>query len=273
MFTQEAFLLTTNPITEIDWLLFRRMKTETLVNRYDIGVTLTPKIAPPLMRWSLMIGNIVHNVSSALDNVVWELMRVNPCPPPFPSSGSQRVRNNWLRHTKTIGFPYCKDASEWRQTVDRCLFFVEPSLATVFERAQPFYVGQNGGNSPEDHPLWILHELWNRDKHCSVNLATVAVGFRDSHAWLGDAPVGPELGTHVLSAPPSGPIEGKTYLAYVRVYFLRPIRIPSELKMYVKGNFTIDVVFGKDAPCAQRNVIRVLNDAIKLAAEFIELFQ
>src|SRR5439155_6469068 len=104
----------------------------------DMGIkllTIDKRLEPPVLRWGVLIGDIVHNLASALDNLVWELAQANPHPPPFPVNGKAKDKSVWTSRQRTISFPYCDDIAQWQQVLDRCLFFVEPSLHTIFEQA------------------------------------------------------------------------------------------------------------------------------------------
>lgn len=66
---------------------------------------------PPMTDWGVVIGDIVHNLRSALDQLVWQLTLASGKTPPDPIPRGKAGRN-W----RTIAFPIyldapCKDAS------------------------------------------------------------------------------------------------------------------------------------------------------------------
>jgi hypothetical protein len=118
------------------------------------------KQRPPREEWGAMIGDVVHNLRSALDHLVWELTKWHQGGEPSPP-----IPSSWRK----IGFPiYKTDNAESHGKIEAMLWGIEPSLKTSFEQLQPFTIAE-----PEDHPLWLLHDLWNIDKHRHVHIAVV----------------------------------------------------------------------------------------------------
>lgn len=118
------------------------------------------------VRWGMVLGDFVHNLRSALDHLVWQLTIVRDGSPPDPIP----------RHSawEAAQFPILSNPSDWlrvdrkgarkgRPSVQTGMGRVErvPPLAqTRIKRLQPFATRQ-----PERHPLWVLAELSNIDKH------------------------------------------------------------------------------------------------------------
>src|SRR5204863_1687806 len=118
---------------------------------------------------------IAHNLTSALDNLVFELAEINPNPPSGPTSDAERKRHRGLLRSQ--GFPFCKEPSNWKGDLVSRLHFVDSALYAFFEETQPFYARQKHGIDPDYFPLAVLHDLWTRDKHRSVNLTTAGLQF------------------------------------------------------------------------------------------------
>ena len=61
-----------------------------------ITITLTPNtdLSPQFFRWGVLIGEIVHNIGSALDNLIWELAQAYPSqwPPEPPVTANSRIK-------------------------------------------------------------------------------------------------------------------------------------------------------------------------------------
>lgn len=102
----------------------------------------------PPRHLSLLIGDLLHNVRSALDQLAWKL---GGDPPPNKSSSE---------------FPiFCDRATfhknpRGRSGVEK-IVGVKKAAQAIIEEVQPF----NGGGDPELHPLWMLHKLSTEDKH------------------------------------------------------------------------------------------------------------
>lgn len=131
------------------------------------------KNEPPTLQWSITIGEIVHNLRSALDHLVFELSRRNQLrlysggsiPPNGPISGS----NPW----RSVSFPILENGgtndNNWKSVTRSKLKFVKKSLLPKFRSVQPFAYGRK---HPEKEPLAQLDQLWQIDKHRSVHLVS-----------------------------------------------------------------------------------------------------
>jgi hypothetical protein len=121
----------------------------------------------PVDHWrlGLMVGDVVHNARSALDQAAWLLAcRSNP------------VEKLWEPDTaRRIAFPVTRDPGRFK--THRVMPFLHEDAIAVLERLQPY----QGGNVPEC--LGHLDALWNIDKHrvihsLNVNLDISKVRFR-----------------------------------------------------------------------------------------------
>lgn len=245
---------------------------QVIANSTIATLSLSDSLQPPVLQWGTIIGDIVHNLSSALDNLVWELVQINLHPPVLPTGANHRDRAEWERKERAIGFPFCDEAKKWPNMRDRCLFFVDPSLYAVFEEMQPFYAWQHRREDPKHHPLWVLHKLWNRDKHHTVNLTTVALDYKNIRVRLLNLPDAPQLRTEVIRLYPSRPIEGKTEVADIRVHFPQPVAILAQVNMDVNADFTLHIRFGHGAPGFGDDVIDTLTRARNQAVAFLNRF-
>ena len=106
---------------------------------------------------STVIGDCLHNLRSALDHLVWQLVLTNP--PKRPSRKNQ--------------FPICKTADGWIEALSRDrLRGVVPKAIPLIWGLQPYVMTPI---DPVSHPLWILNELTNIDKHRTLTVTTSAV--------------------------------------------------------------------------------------------------
>lgn len=115
-----------------------------------------------------IIGDCLHNMRSALDHLLWQLL----CDP-LPSD---------VRAAK-LTFPvFIKDVV-YRNAINsnglsRC---VSPAALALIERLQPYHLGDQANR----HALWIIHELSNRDKHHMI-CTTVGAAFCDEVVLTGN---------------------------------------------------------------------------------------
>lgn len=131
---------------------------------------------PPDEVWGPIIGDVVHNLRSALDHLAWQLA--------LPIARSE--------HPRKIAFPIFlilpkrDDPASSKRAKDlaRMLCHLRPDCHAAIEAVQP--------GVDAIHPLWLLHALWNTDKHRTLHTTgfilgkptdrTDAMGF-SSYSW------------------------------------------------------------------------------------------
>ena len=149
------------------------------------------------IEWSVKVGEILHNLRSALDHLVSQLLL---------ASGQEPNRQN--------AYPIVNDESKWSNNKDR-LKGVSPRIETIVERLQP-YTG--GIYLPFDvSAFWTLHTLCNIDKHQHLHSFIVRtsgiepIDFGENHPPLNRPSTSPPLQGRGLS----GKIEkGKILLRF-----------------------------------------------------------
>lgn len=108
---------------------------------------------PPVML-SVIVGDCLYNLRSALDHLVWQLVESNP-----PNRGIARNQ-----------YPICRDRLSFdREIKGHRLDGVPASAKDVIEHLQPY----NEGHDYSSHPLWLLDQLINIDKHRFLTLTCV----------------------------------------------------------------------------------------------------
>lgn len=121
----------------------------------------------PPREWGLTLGDCIHNLRSALDHMVWDLV----------------ILNGETPDPKTE-FPIYGDPAQYRlkHEAPRKLRGVPAEAAEVIEEAQPYHSPR-----PRSSPLWALRELDIIDKHRSLLLTSSIVALR-SFGHFGDLP-------------------------------------------------------------------------------------
>jgi hypothetical protein len=122
---------------------FLEKNDETGERRLCASVHLSP---PPHL--SLLIGDFLHNVRSALDHLAWKL---GGNPPPNEKASEFPI---FLSRKDFCGSAGGRSGYEKTRGM-------EPRAQAIIEDVQPF----NGGKNPKLHPLWTLHQLSAEDKH------------------------------------------------------------------------------------------------------------
>jgi hypothetical protein len=193
------------------------------------------KPTPP--DWSLMVGDIVHELRSALDNLTYALA--------VKESGSAKADAS-----TRIQFPIADTLEGWAVTPkkpacqkDRIVLLSKTAQAVV-ERLQPC----NRPDKSVPHPLSTLRDLSNRDKH--KRLVIVLVKAMDVDLTI--TGTGLPAGTKIRSTF-RGPLEENTVIAVWS--FTPPITPPD---MDVNCDSLIAVEFGDDGPAPRQYVWGIL---------------
>jgi hypothetical protein len=210
----------------------------------------------PVDEWGAIIGDVVHNLRSALDHLVWQLTLANgntPPPNPVPRDSCWRKIGFpiWLKpypadHRGNL-IPWASARKE-----PKSLWGVRPSLRADFEALQPFKHGQNAAKEP----LAILDELWNIDKHRHLHLPHFLVSLRDVRSTPPlDFAVMPEIKLRVIEKHAPRPFKGRTEVG--RVEQVGKHRSPI-LNMYVDSYIAYDVAFEQGPPAYGDGVVQTL---------------
>jgi hypothetical protein len=202
-------------------------------------LTLTAHIQKPLPKhWGIQVGEIVHNLRSALDHLVWELV--------IHHTGSPPTSNK-------TQFPIFETEKGYRDRSGPNIAGVSPEAATLIESLQPFATGKDGDPraSIQRQPLWLLHELSNFDKHRTLHLVDVAIAGVDLK-FSGLLP-GIEC---TFTARRPGPVKDGTVFLSVRFGGTAwPFSVPPD-QVKMDGPIQTDILF--DEGCAAVAEARVV---------------
>jgi hypothetical protein len=106
-----------------------------------------PLREPPVAEWGVVIGDVVHNLRSALDHLVWGLTLAAGHVPPATINGKWRsiafpIELNDRRNRNEAGDPV-----SWEMDPPRGLWGIDPALRSGFEALQPF--------ARKDNPTYV----------------------------------------------------------------------------------------------------------------------
>lgn len=211
-----------------------------------------------LVRWGVILGDLLHCLRSALDNLVWsatiihQTVEGNPLPPTRPFPPRKKGDPSW----GDVCFPTCRSLAAWREAVKRNLWGVGPVYKALIEDHQPY---KRGDPTPQDSPLYILHELSNIDKHHGVN-------FLATRAQVQAVQMPP--GTIFI---PNTSWELKSHAEVGRIRFLTQEavdRYPEQMNMNL--GITFEIGFGKGTPAQDRGIREVI-EAISSEVRFLVL--
>ncbi len=111
-----------------------------------------PDLEGFLDRCSLILGDTVHNLRSALDRLAYRLALLH-------TGGN-------IRKPKSIQFPICDSIEAFYSAKDRWLSEIAPDHVAIMERFQGYHrVDGSHAIGSNIHPLSKLRELVNVDKH------------------------------------------------------------------------------------------------------------
>lgn len=106
-------------------------------------------------RLSLLAGDCVHNLRSALDHLAWRLVLSNGSTPDektyFPVLADRLTDGGKVRKIKVVGG-------------------VDPAALAIIESLQPYHAAED----PTLHPLQVLSDLDNIDKHRTLHAVAVS---------------------------------------------------------------------------------------------------
>lgn len=211
-------------------------------------------VLPPI-EIGVAIGQIAHNLRSALDNLTWQLARLETRTPydrtQFPIF-RWRVTTRKDRH----GNPLPQFEREGR----RYLKSLRLEHRAVIERMQPYV----GGRGFRRHPLFRLHEINNTDKHRLFQV----VGTKPALiTWggFGDAINAPSSEDDLLDAVDTGRFRILKDGAKV-------LEAPANVDVYPKVPLLI--AFGVGSPgIRDQGVCSTLSSIADMVSEIIERFR
>ena len=230
------------------------------------------------IEWSIRLGEILYNLRSSLDHLVWQLVLAN---------GQEPGRHNQ--------FPIVENESGWQQaTPERnVLKGMHPDVKLTVKRLQPYTVA---GNFPFDvSAFWPLHSLCNIDKHRHLNLTTVA-SYGPNEISIDKRDGSPKLEAEIRSPDKTADLLPVSHIGIslpsqftgledpedirLRPWAIAPIRKIEEGKVLfhlnnagveVAPNFQIDIRFEDIGNCADGAVSRTLHKCFKAVQGATEL--
>jgi hypothetical protein len=199
----------------------------------------------PFTRWGILVGDVVHQARAALDNLV-ELLNI-------------RETGHPLRKTE---FPICSTKTAYLKGFKKAGNVGTKALALI-ESFQPYH----RGDAYVSDPFWILHGLWNMDKHRNTAIVaslgqTVSVTpkFRATAGTV-------TVGRQEIVYPEFFPHEDGTEIGRFR------IERSSTTEVYMEHALTLHIKLGDGQPGAGGYVTTTLRECVGHAAESLSKFE
>ena len=196
---------------------------------------------PPPDPLSLLIGDTLHNMRSALDTLAFALALAHTNPLPqvliekseFPIFGDEDKKG-----TPGMGANMFRDNGRVK------IAGWHPDAQTAVELLQPY----KAGNAFRRHPLWVLHELDRVNKHRLLHstVATFAGTLWDIPQFRNIRCIGPGF-TESLD----GSIGTDTPIS--RICGIHPIDANAE--MHVEIHPALQIAFAQGTPCVEQEAV------------------
>lgn len=210
--------------------------------------------------WGVEIGEIAHDLRSALDGLTYQVAILS-CQFPAGRTAFPIFR----RKTTTLkrGNGDLIDHFD-RDGVGKCLKSVDAMHHALFESHQPYKRGNT------NDPMWLLHELNNADKHRIIQMGTLY--FKRSYVGIRDISGDVVMVEGGKSHTKPRVLKGRTKLWEFKVVY-GASGVESNVDMEFK--METEIVFAKGRFCkaiANRPVGRTLSRMHQRASEIIDSF-
>lgn len=167
----------------------------------------------PTAEWGVIVGDAVHCLRTALDQLIY-MLGIDP--------------------DDNSAFPICRTEKEWVTRAPAALWSVPHPLIAAINRSQPYH----RGNAANSHPLAILSALSNTDKHKFIPLTALVP---DEAEWNVSGTQG--MASHGKVRLKTGrPLETGTVVA--EMSFVSD-NSGLEPQVYMDGHITFRIAFGK----------------------------
>lgn len=186
--------------------------------------------------WAVVVGDITHNLRSALDHLAWQLAMPNPpSKTGFPVFLKQKEYNRRTRGRKPApgsGLSMVRGMPNAARTSIRDL--------------QPYRRAKLRQRTADSDPLWLLHELNRVDKHQVLQIAAFTLSVIAIHLIVDGRRGGGYFAVH------KGPLKNGAEI------WRRRIPGQPRPKVEMDYKFTPDIAFAEPGPAFGRPVIDTL---------------
>lgn len=198
----------------------------------------------PPPAWSPIIGDIVHNMRSALDHLVWQLVVKNGEEPTVTNQFPIFLLDPFAPEAHLTKRSRDKAINGWKRNT-RGMHLQDIEL---LKDHQPYLTSDN----PESNPLHLLRELSNWDKHRTLHFASSSlVGplfyLQPESRRSAIRPLNVKPERHLL-------LDGEEVARYEIVSY------GPNAHASVHAKIMSDIVFGRGSPCEGRWLAKTLHE-------------
>lgn len=199
----------------------------------------------PPVRWSIIIGEMVHNLRSALDHLAWQLVRANGGKPtrdtgfpiftqdPFAESANERTLERWQAMTAGM----------------------HPDDVAIIQGCQPYKRGDKMNS------FFVLNSLSNRDKHREMHFAQNIM----RHSKISFENVR-DCRLEKLMEPYRGTVENETIVQHYRV-----VRTGDNPYVDMQTECAFDIAFAEPRAIAGFSVTETLISLSNVVHDIVHL--
>lgn len=222
----------------------------------------------PTSEIGVLVGEVIHDLRSALDQLVWSLTLSHQRRAPRLPLPGYGVRCWW----RYVGFPIAEDSEDWPGARHSRLKGIDPALVGMFKEEQPFAPGKLAKRDP----LLLMQELWNTDKHRTVNVVVARpTDFtfgpdRILASIFGEENAITRLRPQIISRTQRPVEDGKVVL---QLQLSRPVTV-REIQKHLNDHarLGLDITFEKWQPHYTYGVRRTLRFMLNRTKQIIERF-
>jgi hypothetical protein len=175
--------------------------------------------------WGTYMGDVIHNLRSALDNFICALVLLNN-------------PDHSIEHTQ---FPICDGERQWINDIEQRDRARGPApteglsvpLLAAIKGLQPYHLK---GAAKKHSPLRKLHIASNADKHRTVHTSSPCIGAKKAQIWID--PKGYFKIARAKAAPRGTAIEEGAEIGRMKLIRLRPPPYP-EVRMKIKASLEV----------------------------------
>jgi hypothetical protein len=217
-------------------------------DRKVIGIVLQ-EVRPNDINWALIVGDVVHNLRSALDHLVCQLATLH---------------GRSIADCKKTAFPICIDEATFAKAKRRVEPFVDPGAFALIEVLQPYKAADRAGKDARSNNLWVISQLDIIDKHRMLVIAAKYFRATDVRYTLRGI-------TTVL------PVDGKWFPledgAQIGSLDISNLTIEHTDEMHVQAQTEVQIFFNETGcGCDGLTVEGALRSCIRYISDIVELF-
>jgi hypothetical protein len=222
------------------------LKSEPFIRNYNAHTPPSLSVEQASTRWAVIVGEVVHQLRSALDHVACQL-----------------VEANHASITKKTAFPIFDSADECEARIEGILKGASVEAIRFIKALKPY----NGGNQP----LFALHRLDITDKH-RLLITVGAVREPVSVPTSAQAARYKDKGIRIVPKEADGTfaVEFAPYITFPLEDDAEVFRRTYKTELYPNANLTFEIVFGEKGVFDREPLVPSLLNLTNIVQSIVE---